>query len=491
MRQFGWDKYGVIILCLIVVCQLGAVEVGDSEQDVLAEFGKPTSRSSVGQKEIITFDGLKVWLVAGKVSRVDDPNASRMRRGNDSWQAAAEGSRDSHSAPVRIRSLQVLDLPTPVQSELREQPYSCLKAWVNNQGEVAYCLHYSQGGSGIYQGSRKLIEPNTREFRTTNHTSISMNNKGHVASVYHQRYMKEGKEDRELTGTRLYINDRELIREHQLVGIDGVDERLLYDDIHSAVITDNNEVFVNARLDRRSDPYKPVPVGTRDIGFSAIIKFSLSASGKVVGEPVVVRRPFKANVNSVIAKMSLGARRPGEWDVNTSGKILMKHYFNGEGSANRFYISLLDNKKVFKQGDVDTETGQRLNILDAVDLNGAGDWAGLVMVVGGHHAGEWILKNGKKIMRVGDQLPNGRTLKSFEGKIQIDDSGRVYWCGLWDAEGGRRGRAIFRDDVLLIEDGDSRYAEEEISLYGHAFDVSDNGKHLVFRSQNKAYHLRF
>jgi hypothetical protein len=161
----------------------------------------------------------------------------------------------------------------------------------------------------------------------------------------------------------------------------------------------------------------------------------------------------------------------------------------------------LNDTLLFQEGSPSPVTDRAWGPLTTVgvDLNNQGQWIARGQLAGDAATNLIIVAGDQVIAQEGDPVPGQPefALTNLGTNVQIDDLGRTLWWGEWSAGPTLANSGLFLDGQPLVVEGvtviDGLLVEK---LYGGGdnFELSDNGKHLIFEADlegglNGAFHL--
>lgn len=153
----------------------------------------------------------------------------------------------------------------------------------------------------------------------------------------------------------------------------------------------------------------------------------------------------------------------------------------------------LDDVVLAREGSASPVPGRSYEFLlgRGKDLGVGGDWISKANLGGNTVDDEILLKDGAVLAREGRTLPDIApfTLSSFgvsSGPVWLDELGRAIWFGEWDDPDTTRDGGLFRDDLLLVREGDAQADGMPIVAIASgpgAFAASPDGSHVIFLGQ--------
>jgi hypothetical protein len=337
---------------------------------------------------------------------------------------------------------------------------------VNNRGDWVARISRTNGDV-VVKNRAIIVDNNTPEVTSNSIFSMSINNHGDAVSIV---YRKDAKVGDYSNGNQVYLNDRLLATPGQAITAPTLPPGTVYRSIYDAVINDLNQVFIVL-----------IAASPGNDTYQVMLRLDLDPAGTVLGETVVYRDGQPSNTPP--GSISNPPRHSWAWDVNNRGQMI--HYasvfLSGGGSAQTLFR---DFEKLFQQDTASPIAGRTAKYVLASHLNDQGSWAAVVGFADAHIRAQMILRDGAKVIELGDPLPAGRTLSSLLEPIFLDNDGDVFWLGTWKKPDTSTGTGLFLNDALLVESDVTLFQGLPLRINlggtGGTFGASDDGDFVVF-----------
>lgn len=387
------------------------------------------------------------------------------------------------SLPAVLFGLAALGLTVPspasqIEVLLRSRDEACSIAGmvharpmaVNNRGDwIARVL--TSGGDIVVKNGRVLIDNNSPRVTPNSIFGLSINNTGDTVAVVYRADAKVGEYS---NGNQIYFNDRVLVTPGQVTTAPGFEPGSVYRSLYDAVINDAGHVYLVGIVDD--------PQSSRHS--QVLVRLRVDEEGSVLGESVVFR-DFGTEValGQDRGRLANPPRQSCEWEANNAGDVL--HYsscFLLGGGHDK--VLFLNEEALFREDAPSPLKGRTAKYVGACHLNNRGEWAAYVGLADGDSHWQMLIRNGEKVVELGDTLPNGCALELFSTPVYLDDDGDVYWVGRWRNADESMDGALFLNEAILVQDGDTRVEGRTVrTVFGKArgsYGVSDDGRHVIF-----------
>jgi hypothetical protein len=337
---------------------------------------------------------------------------------------------------------------------------------VNNRGDwVARASRTN--GDVVLKNREILVDNNTPEVTFNSIYSMSINNHGDAVSIV---YRKDAKVGEFSNGNQVYLNERVLATPGQVMAAPTLPPGTVYRSIYDAVINDLNQVHIVA-----------IAVSPPNDSYQIMLRLDLDAAGNVLKETVVYRDGHLSTTPP--GSIYNPSRQSWEWEVNNRGQVI--HYatvFLTSGGSDQTLFR--DFQKLFEEDTASPIAGRTAKYVLASHLNDQGSWAAVVGFADAHIRAQMILRDGVKIVELGDPLPPGRTLSGLLEPLFLDHDGDVFWLGNWKKPDTSTGTGLFLNDTLLVESDVTLFQGMPLRINlggtGGSFGASDDGGFVIF-----------
>jgi len=278
------------------------------------------------------------------------------------------------------------------------------------------------------------------------------------------------------TDSGLFFNSTLVLQEGSFSASPTFSPNTPYIGFFETLIDNNNDFFVMASID---DP------GIASTVDRAAVVFDYNAATNTFTETVLFKEGDQPpSLLAPIADFSTG---PESMARSSNGQYQMLIAEVAGGLSDAIF---LNSTVVAREGDPSPIPGRNYRVLNDVplDVNNAGQYVIRATLDGATSDDMVILKNGSTLIaREGAPVPGlpQFTLTGFgSGPVLIDDTGSVTWFGDWDDPDTTRDRGLFRDNVLILQEGVTIVGTEtvvEILGVSQGYDQSPDGRFVLVK----------
>lgn len=350
--------------------------------------------------------------------------------------------------------------------------YSPYRVAANDGGSYAMLTMPPAGGDRLVRDGQVLLPTSGGAALGVNTVmSVSLANTGHVSSVVYIPGTYPGTVYDRYT---VFYDSTPILRPADASRSSAFPAGSYWSAIHDAAVNDRGEVFVVGDITPPSGSS-----GSKQV----IAKLTVDAAGQVTSEQTLFADFDKVADGAGVTSAANPPRHAWEWEANNAGQVLVSLtlFPSSGGSAAALYR---DGTQLFKSGQATPVAGHVYGWIRASHMNDAGDWAAVVTLDSSSTEG-LLVRDGQKVVAVGDLLSNGYHLTTLDPITYIGNDGAVFWSGAWDDPNGARNIGIFRDQQLLVQQGVTSLDGATFSALNHtglgmSFAASDDGRQLAF-----------